>query len=189
MAPEGAGAVAEERRVSLRELFLGFAHIGLIGFGGVLPWARREIVERRRWLTSEDFTAMLGLCQFMPGPNVVNLSVVLGSRMQGWRGAVAAPVGLLTVPFVIVVALGALYSHFGELTWVQDMLRGMSSVAAGLIVATGFKMARDLRRRHFAQLMTLATFIAIALLRLPLPLAMLILAPIGILYAYRSDPP
>lgn len=181
------GATRTGREISLRELFLGFMHIGMTGFGGVLPWARREIVERRQWLDSEEFTAMLGICQFMPGPNVVNLSVVIGTRFQGWLGAVAAPFGLLAAPFAIVVALGALYSRYGDLAAVQAMLHGMSAVAAGLIIATGLKMAADLRGRRVAQLLTAATFVAVGLLRLPLPLVMLVLAPLGMAWAARRE--
>lgn len=181
------GTARSGREISLRELFLGFMHIGLIGFGGVLPWARREIVERRQWLASEEFTAMLGICQFMPGPNVVNLSVVIGTRFQGRLGALAAPFGLLAAPFAIVVGLGALYSRYGELAAVQAMLHGMSAVAAGLIIATGLKMAADLRGRRVAQLLTAATFVAVALLRLPLPLVMLVLAPLGVAWAARRE--
>ncbi len=174
------------QEVSLAQLFLGFLEIGLSGFGGVLPWARRILVERRGWLSSEDFTATLGLCQFLPGPNVVNLAVVIGARYHGAIGALVAAFGLLAAPFVIVVALGALYSRFGELAGVQAALRGMSAVAAGLIIAMGLRMAADLRRRPVAILLAVATFGAIALVRLPLPLVMVILAPLGIALAARS---
>jgi chromate transporter len=185
-----AGSAAEgppspALQISLVQLFLGFLEIGLSGFGGVLPWARRIIVERRGWLSSEDFTATLGLCQFLPGPNVVNLAVVIGARHHGAIGALVAAFGLLAAPFVIVVALGALYSRFGELSGVQAALRGMSAVAAGLIIAMGLRMAIDLRRRPVAIALVIATFGAIALARLPLPLVMLILAPLGVALAAR----
>jgi len=188
---EGASEAAAKRPplgqgVSVGALFFGFMEIGLSGFGGVLPWARRILVERRAWLSSEDFTATLGLCQFLPGPNVVNLSVVIGARYQGAIGALAATLGLLAAPFVIVVCLGALYSRFGELAGVQAALRGMSAVAAGLIVAMGLRMAVDFRRRPVAVLLAAATFGAIALARLPLPLVVLVLVPIGIALAART---
>jgi chromate transporter len=179
-------AVSPQRDVSLRELFLGFMEIGLSGFGGVLPWARRIIVERRGWIDSEEFTAMLGLCQFLPGPNVVNLSVVIGARFRGPAGALTAVLGMLAAPFVIVVGLGALYTRFGDLPGVQAVLRGMSAVAAGLIIAMGLRMAADLRRRPLAILLAVATFVAVALVRLPLPLVMLVLAPLGVAIAARD---
>ena len=182
-----AAVDGKPRGVSLAELFRGFCAIGLSGFGGVLPWARREIVERRRWLSSDEFSSLLGLCQFLPGPNVVNLSVAIGARFQGRLGALVAPLGLLAAPFLIVVALGALFSRYGALPTVQAMLRGMSAVAAGLIVATGLKMAADLRGRRLAQVLAAAAFIAIAVLRLPLPLLMLVLAPLGIALAARRE--
>ena len=95
-------------------LFWGFLSISIIGFGGVLPWARRLIVEQRRWLTGAEFTDLLGLCQFLPGPNIVNLSVALGSRFRGLPGALAAMVGLLTLPMLLVVALGTVYAAWSD---------------------------------------------------------------------------
>src|SRR5574343_2093802 len=103
-------------------LFLGFSRVGLSGFGGVLPWARRLLVDTERWLTAEEFNVLLGLCQFLPGPNVVNLAVAVGVRCCGWRGAVAGALGLMMVPVLIALLLGLLYQHYGELPAVQSML-------------------------------------------------------------------
>ena len=180
-----AGGAAKQA-VSLGELFVGFTQIGLSGFGGVLPWARRTIVERRRWLDSEEFTATLGLCQFLPGPNVVNLSVVIGRRFQGAAGAIVAPLGLMLAPFLVVIAFAVLYGRYGDLPVAQAMLRGMAAVGAGLIIATGLKMGVDLRRRPVALALVVATFVAIALLRWSLPLLMLGLAPLSVLLARRE---
>lgn len=170
--------------VSLAALFFGFVHIGLTGFGGVLPWAHRLIVERQRWLSVEEFTATLAIGQFMPGPNVINLSVLIGARFQGRLGALVAPLGLIIGPFLIVLGLGALYQMYGDLPQVQAMLRGISAVGAGLIAATGIKMAKPLRRQRAAMLLLATTFVAIAWLRLPLPPLMLTLAPLGIYLAH-----
>ena len=178
----------EPRLISLAALFYGFSKIGLSGFGGVLPWARRMIVERLGWLSSAEFTALLGLYQFMPGPNVINLAVVIGARFQGRRGAIVAPLGLMLGPFLIVLALGALYTQFGELSLVQAMLRGVSAVGAGLIAATGVKMAMDMRRNPVALALMVATFVAIAWQRLPLPALMLTLAPLAIALAAWRQP-
>ena len=119
----------ESPQVSLGQLFRGFCLIGLSGFGGVLPWARRYIVERYRWLPPAEFAALLGLCQIMPGPNVMNLAVCLGSRFHGWRGALAAPLGMMLAPMLIVLAFGLAYLHYGELAAVRAMLRGISAGA------------------------------------------------------------
>ena len=185
-AVEARGPSELERRLSLAELFFGFSEIALSGFGGVLPWARLVIVERRQWLSSEEFTALLGFCQFLPGPNVVNLSVVIGARHHGAVGALVASLGMLAAPFVIVVCLGALYSHFGSVPAVQAALRGMSAVAAGLIIAMGLRMAADLRSRPVGMALAALTFGAIAILRLPLPILMLGLAPIGVALAWKG---
>jgi chromate transport protein ChrA len=94
---------------ALKELFLRFTQISLSGFGGVMPFARRMLVEERRWLSAEEFTDVLSLCQLLPGPNIVNVAVCVGARYHGVRGAVAAFAGLMTAPFFIMLALGALY--------------------------------------------------------------------------------
>lgn len=155
--------------VGLADIFLGFLQMGLSGFGGVLPFARRVIVERRGWLGAEEFNAVLAICQIMPGPNVVNLAIVVGSRFRGARGAAAAALGLLAAPFVIIVLLGALYDRYGEFPRVQAMLRGLSAAAIGLTLATGVKMALPLRDDPFALSVAAGTFVAIAVLHLALP--------------------
>jgi len=169
--------------VSLRRLFFGFCLIGLSGFGGVMPWARRYIVERYRWLLPNEFAAMLGLCQIMPGPNVMNLAVCLGARFQGWRGAVVAPLGMMLAPMLIVLALGLAYLQYGELAAVRAMLRGISAVGAGLILAAGLKMLFEYRRQGLAMGMVALTFAAVALLRFPMLPVVALLLPAGILAA------
>lgn len=169
--------------VSLRQLFFGFCMIGLSGFGGVLPWARRYIVERYRWLPAEEFATLLGLCQIMPGPNVMNLSVCIGARFQGWRGALVAPLGMMLAPMLIVLALGLAYLRYGELAAVQSILRGISAVGAGLILAAGLKMLREYQRRWLALATVALTVIAVAILRLPLLWVVGVLGPLGIVIA------
>src|SRR5271154_3897022 len=97
---------------SLREIFLSFVLVSIMGFGGVLPWARRMIVERRRWLTEAEFLDLLALCQFLPGPNICNLSIAVGARFHGVKGSAASLLGMILLPFVIVIALGALYEGY-----------------------------------------------------------------------------
>lgn len=125
-----------------KQLFIGFSKIGMSGFGGVLPWARRTIVEQEKWLSPEEFSAMLGICQIVPGPNIMNLGVCVGSRFAGVPGAFAAVLGLLLGPVTIVILLGVLYEHYSYMPIVQGLLRGISAVGVGLIASTGFKMLR-----------------------------------------------
>ena len=129
--------------LSAWELFIGFTKISLSGFGGVLPWARRTIVEQKHWITAAEFNAILGICQLVPGPNIVNLAVCVGSRFGGAKGALAAVLGLMLAPVGVVLLLAMLYDHFSHLQAVQGMLRGISAVGVGLIAATGFKMLRE----------------------------------------------
>jgi chromate transporter len=167
---------------SLIALFIAFAKMSLAGFGGVLVWARRGIVEQHRWMTPEEFNETFALCHFLPGPNVVNLSVVFGSRFRGVAGGIAAFAGLLGPPLIIVTVLAALYSRYGQIDALRRILAGVSCAAVGLLIAVVFRTMMPLiRNRDFVGLFVmLAVFIAIGLLRLPLPAVLLVAIPLSI---------
>lgn len=116
-------AVQKDTVPSCTELFLGFLTLGLIGFGGVLPLARKVIVEQRHWLSPEKFTELLGLCQFLPGGNIINLSVAIGMEFRGVRGAVSSLIGLIFAPTVIVVLLHYVYEQFQDNLMVKHLLK------------------------------------------------------------------
>jgi chromate transporter len=179
-----SAAPAPERRLSLAELFFGFASAGLSGFGGVMPFARRMIVEDRRWMTDLEFAEVLGLGQFLPGPNIVNVSVLIGSRYNGWLGSVAAFLGLMLPPFVISIILGILYARYGHLPLVQHVFTGITAAASGLLLGTAGKLARPLLRRPPAIVFLVLAFVAIALLRYPLLAVLVVLAPFSVLAAW-----
>lgn len=173
-----------KKRPDLRALFLGFSSVGLSGFGGVLPFARRMLVEERQWMSAEDFNAQLGLCQFLPGPNVINLAVLVGKRYQGVAGAIVAPVGLLLGPLLIVLLLGMFYDRYGNLPLVQGMLRGIAAVGCGLLFTMAWRMGGALADKLVFLPFTLCTVVFIALVRWPMPWVMLggLLLSAGIAY-------
>lgn len=160
------------QRPDLRALFFGFSSVGLSGFGGVLPFARRMLVEQRHWMTAEEFNAQLGLCQFLPGPNVINLAVVVGKRYQGLAGAFVAPVGLLAGPLAIVLLLALLYDAYGSLPIAQGMLRGIAAVGCGLLFAMAWRMGKALGDKAYFLPFSVLTVVGIAMLRWPMPLVM-----------------
>jgi chromate transporter len=168
----GANASALSQPGSVRELFFAFNRLALQGFGGVLPVAQRELVERLRWLDKEQFVEMLAISQVLPGPNIVNLALMFGDRFFGIRGALAALAGMLLAPLVIVLILTALYAQFAEAPMVSGALRGMGAVAAGLVISTALKLLGTLRRNPMGLPLSLAfaalTFAATAWLRWPL---------------------
>lgn len=168
------------------ELFIGFSKIGLSGFGGVLPWARRTLVEKEKWLSSEEFSAMLGICQLVPGPNIINLAVCVGSRYAGIRGALAAILGLILGPIAIVILLGLLYDHYSYMPMVQGMLRGVSAVGIGLVGSTGFKMMRTEFSYPPMLIVTLLTLIAALYFKLGLGWVVLITLPIALYLAWKK---
>lgn len=167
------------RPASLAELFWAFNRLALQGFGGVLAVAQRELVERLGWLTREEFLEMLAIGQVLPGPNIVNLALMIGDRFFGLRGALTALAGMLAIPCVIVLGLTSVSGLLLEHERMAGALRGMGAVAAGLIVATGLKLLPSLKTnpvgRAWALLLALGAFGAIALARLPLLWAVLVL--------------
>jgi chromate transporter len=166
----------------LLALFVAFAQMSLAGFGGVLVFARRAIVDRHRWMTADEFNETYALCHFLPGPNVVNLSVVFGSRFRGIPGSLAAFTGLLGPPMLIVTMLAALYARYGEVDALRRILAGVSCAAVGLLISAVLRMATPLvKRRDLVGLAVLAAvFVAIGLARLPLQAVLLLAIPLSI---------
>jgi chromate transporter len=163
-------------------LFVAFARMSLAGFGGVLVFARRAIVDQHRWMSADEFNETFALCHFLPGPNIVNLSVVFGSRFRGVAGAVAAFAGLVGPPVVIVTILAVLYARFGEVDALRRILAGVSCAAVGLLFAVVFRMVLPLiGRRDLVGLVVLAAvFIAIGVVRLPLAAVLLVAIPLSV---------
>jgi chromate transporter len=195
MPPDSSPAVAQAPRISASSknpppsviaLFFAFAKMSLAGFGGVLAFARRGIVEEHRWMTADEFNETYALCHFLPGPNVVNLSVVFGSRFRGVIGGIAAFAGLVGPPMVIVTIVGALYMRYGEVDALRRILAGVTCGAVGLLIAAVFRMMLPLlRRRDIAALaIMMLVFIAIGIARLPLQVVLLAAIPVSIAVTY-----
>jgi chromate transporter len=167
-------------------LFVAFAKMSLSGFGGVLVFARRAIVDQHRWMTAEEFNETFALCHLLPGPNVVNLTVVFGSRFRGIPGSIAAFAGLLGPPVMIVTMLAAAYARFGAIDALQRSLAGVSCAAVGLFIAVMLRMMLPLlKKRDPLVLVSLtAMFVAIGILRLPLPPVLLLAVPLSILMTW-----
>ena len=167
---------------TLSEIFMGFLGIALSGFGGVMPWAQRVLVEKKKWLTPEKFAEDVALAQFLPGPNIINLSIVVGSRWRGPIGALVACVGLIGAPVVLMMIFGSLYMRYGDAAWLNGPLEGLSASAVGLIAAMVAKLAAPMfrGRRLMAILFALLAFIAVGFLRIPLWQALVVLGPLSI---------
>jgi chromate transporter len=169
------------------ELFFAFVKITLSGFGSTLPWTRRMFVEQKRWLTAQQFNELYALCQFLPGPNIVNLTSVFGSRMRGATGAFAAWSGFLLVPFCVMLTAAILYERYNDVDAVRRILSGIAPAAAGLMIATVAKMAVPLIRSFGpAPPVFAATAFAIGYMRWPLLSVMLVMAPVSIGLAWWS---
>ncbi|MFW1813466.1 chromate transporter [Acinetobacter guillouiae] len=162
-----------------KALFLGFMKLGLMGFGGVLPLAHRLIVEDQKWLTSEKFTDLLGVCQILPGGNIVNMAVAIGYDFAGVKGAISAIFGLMLAPTIIVISLYQLYSSFQDIPMVQHMIQGLAAAAAGLLFATGFKMLKPIMKSKLTYFTIILTIIFMLLIKLPLALTLLILITVN----------
>jgi chromate transporter len=185
-APEPAAQASTSLPPPLSELFRAFVGVSLSGFGGVLPWARRMIVERRRWMTNEEFNETFALSQFLPGPNTVNFAVVFGARFGGATGAALATIGLMGPPLAIVTALAFLYERFGDIAMLGHILAGIAAAASGLLVAVVVKMAASLftKRWNSAPVVAVLAFIGVAIMHWPLPYVFLGLAPFSVALAW-----
>jgi chromate transporter len=175
---------------SLSDLFWSFTFLALQGFGGVLSIVQRELVENKQWLTPEEFLEDWAVAQILPGPNVVNLSLMIGDRYFGFRGALVAVSGILLFPLLLVLALAAIFAGISDLPGVQGALRGMGAVAAGLIAATGLKLTQGLKENVISTFACIAiaamTFIAIAFLRIPLLWVLLSIGTLACAWAYHQ---
>jgi chromate transporter len=178
-------AVPGRSTPGLGAIFTGFLGVGLLGFGGVLPLARRMIVEQRKWLTAAEFVDLLALCQFLPGGNIINLSVAVGLRFRGVPGAVTALVALLAAPTTVAIALAVIYGRYQDDPVIRGLFTGLAAAAAGLVLAVAAKLARPLWGKLPAIGVATAVFVMIAVLRLPLLPTMLTMAPISVLVAWR----
>jgi chromate transporter len=188
--PDSAATPARPR--SLTDLFVSFTLLALQGFGGVLAVVQRELVEKKRWLTREEFIEEWAVAQIMPGPNVINLSITLGARYFGLRGALVALAGMLTFPLLVVLGLALAYANFADDPHVRGALRGMGAVAAGLIIATGLKLMTALQRNvlgiPLSAVLGVLAFVTIAWLKLPLAWVLLGLGGIACAIAWRKLP-
>ena len=175
---------------SLGELFRVFNRLALQGFGGVLAVVQRELVEKKRWMTREEFVEEWAVAQIMPGPNVVNLALMIGDRYFGLRGALVAVAGMLAVPLLVVLGLALVYAQFADNPQVAGALRGMGAVAAGLITATGLKLMSALQKHPLGlalcALLGALAFVAIALSKLPLAWVLFGLGGVACVLTYRK---
>lgn len=188
--PSVGAAALRQHPQSITDLFVSFSILALQGFGGVLAIVQRELVERKKWLTQEEFLEDWAVAQILPGPNVVNLSLMIGDRYFGMRGALAALAGMLALPLIIVLILAAIFGGVADTPAAQGALRGMGAVAAGLIAATGIKLIGALKNNVMGLAVcwtfAIASFVAIALLRWPLALVLLGFGGLACVWAYRQ---
>ena len=179
-------ATTEPRVVpTRRELFLTFVRIGICGFGGVGPWARRIIVEDRGWLDDREYAELLGFCSVLPGPNVGNVSTMIGDRFHGLLGSMLAVTGLMSGPLVVSLLLGLLYERLGSIPAIDNAIGGVAAAAAGLFRGTAFRILERLRLPTPALTILACAFLGVGMLRWPLLLVVAALAPISVALAWR----
>ncbi|HMS27954.1 MAG TPA: chromate transporter [Burkholderiaceae bacterium] len=181
---------ARPRPHSLSDLFWSMTWLALQGFGGVLAVVQRVLVDEKRWLTNEEFIEDWAVAQILPGPNVVNLALMIGDRYFGFRGALAALAGMLVFPLLIVLAVAALFASVADLPTAKGALKGMGAVSAGLIAAVGLKLVGALKENvmtlGICAVLAAMTFVAIAILRIPLAWVLLVLGSTAMAWAYRQ---
>ncbi|MEN9316489.1 MAG: hypothetical protein RIS35_2882 [Pseudomonadota bacterium] len=169
-------------------LFLVFTGLAVRGFGGVLPWAQRVLVDETRWMTVEEYLETLSLAQALPGPNICNLALMVGERFLGLRGALAALAGMLLLPLAIVMTLALLYAGVASSPVASNALAGMGAVSAGLIVAMALRLLQTQRGNRTGWLFAAAAFAMVGVLRWPLAWVMPVLGVVSVLIVRRRLP-
>ncbi|MEN8282017.1 chromate transporter [Acinetobacter gerneri] len=166
---------------SNKALFMGFMKLGLMGFGGVLPLAHRLIVEDQKWLNTEQFTNLLGICQILPGGNIINVAAAIGYEFHGVKGAFCSVLGLIFAPTAIVILIYELYAQFQNIPSVKHMIEGLAAAAAGLLFATGLKMAKPIIKSYMTMTSIVLAFVFMIIFKIPLLLTLLILLAMNML--------
>jgi len=181
-----AAALQPKPRPTILELLIAFSIISLSGFGGVLYWSRRMLVEQRKWMTAAEYNDAYALCQILPGPTIVNLSVVFGRSIRGLPGAAVALVGLIGPGMAIVMVFAVLYSVYGEINVLQRMFAGIAAAAAGLIISVTAKMTEPLfkQKNWLVYVIAVASFVSVGILRWPIWWCLLVLIPLSIAIAW-----
>jgi len=167
-------------------LFASFLKMGLLGFGGVLPWARRVIVDERRWLDDRAFAELLGFCQVLPGPNVVNLAVIVGARTHGPQGALIGVTGILLVPVGLLLLIATFYASVASDVLVQNAIAGASAAAAGLIIGTALRLLIHARPPVRGLLVGAAAFLTVGVLQWPLLWVIAVLVPVALVAEWQA---
>jgi chromate transporter len=168
------------KSVSLAELFLSYAKIGLLGFGGVAPWARHVIVEERRWLDDREYAALLGVGQVIPGPNTVNSAVMIGDKFQGTLGSIVSVLGIVGAPVLVLIGIALLYDRIAALPGVDAAMAAGAAAAAGLVMGTAIKLARKIKPNMVAVAIGVAAFVSVGVFHVPMVWAILVLGPLSI---------
>jgi chromate transporter len=173
--------------VTLGEMFALFARIGLTSFGGGLSaWIYREVVDRRRWLSEDEFLAGLTLAQILPGPNVINISIYIGQRLRGTVGSITTVLALLLPPMMVAVGLVTLFHAYGDIAWLHDLLEGIAAAAIGLTFSVGYRAARHATKTNrWAPAVVVLVFLAIGVMRWPLIPVVICAAPVAVLVARK----
>ncbi|MDE2208362.1 MAG: chromate transporter [Betaproteobacteria bacterium] len=184
--PTGA-TPARLEAISRSELFASFLKMGLLGFGGVLPWARRVIVDERRWMSDREFVEVIGLCQVLPGPNIVNFAVIFGARNRGPVGALLAVGALLFVPVGVMLLIALFYAQVAGNPWVRDAIAAAAAAAAGLILGTAARLLVQARPPLRGMLTGGAAFVLVGILHLPLFWVIVVLIAVAIVAEWRAS--
>jgi chromate transporter len=178
------------RPKSLAALFWAMTFLALQGFGGVFPVARRVLVEERKWFTPQTFLEEWAVAQVMPGPNIVNLSVMFGARFFGPMGSFVAVAGIFSLPAILLITVAIFFEQYREYPAVAGALHGMGAVAAGLIAGTSLKMAGGLKGHpltfYGAIALTITTFILMAFFHFPLIPVLIVMGSLSVFLTYRQ---
>jgi chromate transporter len=182
-ADSGTGTHA---RLGPLRLFVAFSRLTLMGFGGVLPFAYRMLVEDWRWVGKAEFAEYFAVAQILPGPPIIHIAQMIGHRDSGWRGGAAAVLGIVGIPTLLMMIMGFMYQHLGDVAWFRNVLAGMSAAAVALMLVMAYRISSTVPRRLRPWLIVLLAFACLGIARVPFLGAILVLAPLSVGLAWRE---
>lgn len=185
-ASQALDPVPPRPRIGPLQLFIAFSTLTLSGFGGVLPFAYRTLVEQKRWVGKTEFAELFAMAQLLPGPPILHMAQMIGHRDSGWRGGVAAIAGIVVFPTLLMGLLGLAYEHLAALPAFGSVVSGMSAAAVALIIVMTVRVSSAVPRRVIPWLVAIAAFIALGLLRLPFVNVVLVLTPIAVALSWKK---
>jgi chromate transporter len=178
----GTDTATAPSEVSIGLIFQEFLIIGASSFGGVVPYLRGSLVTKRHWVDDKEFVEMLSISQSLPGLNATNMAILVGEKLRGALGSLAAIAGICLPGAVLMYIVGVFYRIHGEHVWVTAALKGVAAAAVGLILYTVMNLSQKSLAHKFDFVFMALTVIAVNRLHQSVPRTLVAVGLLAILF-------